>query len=114
MFAQKAGAERAERHASQERQRERGQQSVRRDDGEERFGRALRELLLKDVRDRVGDDADDDREDGERSDLLLHQRLSSHQSVRLTTSHLTISANERQRVSHANGARRRSGARESV
>jgi hypothetical protein len=59
---------------------------MRRDDGQKRFGRALRELLLKDVGDRVGDDADDDREDGKRSDcLLLHQRLSSHQSLRLTS-----------------------------
>ena len=65
--------QRTERHASQEWQRERGQQSMRRDDGQERFGRALRELLLKDVGDRVGDDADDDREDGKRSDCLLLQ-----------------------------------------
>ena len=71
MFAQKSTLERAERHASQEWQRERGQQSMRRDNGQKRFGRALRELLLKDVRDRVGDDADDDREDGKRSDCLL-------------------------------------------
>ena len=48
--------QRTERHASQEWQRERGQQSMRRDDGQERVSRALRELLLKDVGDRVGDD----------------------------------------------------------
>jgi hypothetical protein len=48
---------------------------VRRDDGEKRFGRALRELLLKDVGDGVGDDADDDRQDGERIDLLSGAEL---------------------------------------
>ncbi len=36
-----------------------------RHDGDERFGRTLRELLLKDVRERVGDDSDEDSQDCE-------------------------------------------------
>jgi hypothetical protein len=39
---------------------------VRRDDGEERIGRALRELLLKEIGERVGDDARDDGQYGKR------------------------------------------------
>jgi hypothetical protein len=55
---------------------------VRRNDGDQRIGRALRKLLLKDVGDGVGDDADDDRQNSERSDLL-GRRLPSGPPFRI-------------------------------
>ena len=64
-----AHAEPAQRHAGQNCQGQRGQQSMRRDDGDEWFSRTLRELLLEDVRERVGHDSDEDSQDCERIDL---------------------------------------------